>query len=62
MLYRIGMFSKLGKVTVKTLRYYDEMGLLVPAQVDGETGYRYYTTDQLFRLNQIMALRHTGSG
>lgn len=60
MLYRIGMFSKLGKVTVKTLRYYDEMGLLVPAQVDGETGYRYYTTDQLFRLNQIMALRQMG--
>lgn len=57
MLYRIGMFSKLGKVTIKTLHHYDEMGLLVPASVDEETGYRYYTTDQLLRLNHIIALR-----
>lgn len=59
-MYRIGMFSKLGKVTVKTLRHYDETGLLVPAFVDTENGYRYYTTGQLFRLGEIMALRQMG--
>jgi len=59
-MYRIGMFSKLGQVTVKTLHHYDEVGLLTPAQVDDFTGYRYYTTDQLFRLNEIVALRQMG--
>lgn len=59
-MYRIGMFSKLGRVTIKTLRHYDEEGLLAPAYVDEENGYRYYTTDQLFRLNKIVALRQMG--
>lgn len=59
-MYRIGMFSKLGRVTIKTLHHYDEVGLLAPAQVDTESGYRYYTTDQLFRLNEIVALRQMG--
>lgn len=59
-MYRIGMFSKLGKVTIKTLRHYDEVGLFAPAHVDEENGYRYYTTDQLFRLNEIVALRQMG--
>ncbi|MDR0841571.1 MAG: MerR family transcriptional regulator [Christensenellaceae bacterium] len=59
-MYRIGMFSKLGKVTIKTLRHYDEVGLLPPAQVDAETGYRYYTTEQLFKLHKIVALRQMG--
>jgi DNA-binding transcriptional MerR regulator len=54
------MFSKLAKTTVKTLRFYDESGLLCPAKVDEWTGYRYYTTDQLFRLNEIVALRQSG--
>ena len=59
-MYRIGMFSKLGRTTVKTLRHYDEAGLLAPAYVDEENGYRYYTTDQLFRLQEIVALRQMG--
>lgn len=59
-MYRIGMFSKLGRVTIKTLHYYDEVGLLAPAYVDEETGYRYYSTMQLFRLAEIMALRQMG--
>ena len=59
-MYRIGMFSKLGKVTIKTLRHYDETGLLAPAHVDSENGYRYYTTDQLTRLHEIVALRQMG--
>lgn len=59
-MYRIGIFSKLGKVTVKTLRHYDEVGLLTPAYVDEENGYRYYTTSQLFKLNEIVSLRQMG--
>ncbi|WP_242854467.1 MerR family DNA-binding transcriptional regulator [Oxobacter pfennigii] len=43
------MFSKLGKTTIKTLRYYDEVGLLTPAYVNEENGYHYYATDQLFK-------------
>lgn len=57
---KIGDFSKLGLVTIKTLRHYDEIGLLKPAQVDASTGYRYYSTSQLTRLNRIMALKDMG--
>lgn len=59
-MYRIGMFSKLARVTVKTLHHYDEVGLLAPAHVDEENGYRYYTAGQLVRLNEIVALRQMG--
>ena len=59
-MHRIGMFSKLGRVTVKTLRHYDEVGLLAPAHVDEENGYRYYATDQIVRLSEIVALRQMG--
>ncbi len=57
---RIGDFSKLSRVSIKTLRYYDEMGLLRPISIDRETGYRYYTVDQLPRLNRILALKDLG--
>ncbi len=39
---RIGDFSRLSRVSVKALRFYDEKGLLKPVQVDPSTGYRYY--------------------
>jgi len=54
------MFSKISKTTIKTLRHYDEVGLLAPAHVDEENGYRYYTTDQLFKLHEIIGLRQIG--
>ncbi|HEX2623439.1 MAG TPA: Clp protease N-terminal domain-containing protein [Phototrophicaceae bacterium] len=57
---RIGDFSRLSQVSIKTLRYYDETGLLKPAEVDRFTGYRYYTLDQLPRLNRILALKDLG--
>lgn len=56
----IGDFSRLGQVTVRTLRLYDELGLLEPARVDEATGYRYYTIDQLHRLNRILVLKGMG--
>ena len=43
----IGAFSKISNVTTKTLRYYDEIGLIKPVYVNDENGYRYYSTSQL---------------
>ncbi len=57
---RIGDFSKLAQVAVPTLRYYDQLGLLKPAHVDKFTEYRYYTVEQLPRLNRILALKDLG--
>ncbi len=55
-MFKIGDFSKLSRVSVKTLRYYDKLGLLKPAHVDHFTGYRYYSADQPPQLNRILAL------
>jgi DNA-binding transcriptional MerR regulator len=57
---RIGDFSRLSQVSVKTLRYYDELGLLKPAQVDPSTGYRLYEYQQLLRLYRILTLKDLG--
>lgn len=59
-MYLIGMFSRINRVTTKALRHYDELGLLKPEHVDPETGYRYYTNDQLPRLHRILALKQLG--
>jgi DNA-binding transcriptional MerR regulator len=57
---KIGDFSKLSRVSIKTLRYYDEMGLLKPVEIDRFTGYRYYSVSQIPRLNRILALKDLG--
>lgn len=57
---KIGDFSRLSFVSVKTLRYYDEFGLLKPAAVDEFTGYRLYSAEQLPRLHRIMAFKDLG--
>lgn len=59
-MFRIGDFSQLGQVSIRTLRLYDEMGLLKPAEVDDFTDYRYYSLGQLPRLNRIVALKDLG--
>lgn len=59
-MFKIGEFSALTRISVKTLRYYDEMGLLRPAHVDGFTSYRYYSAQQLPRLHRILALKDLG--
>lgn len=56
-LYRIGVFSQINRITVKALRYYDDIDLLKPEYVDESTGYRYYTSSQLPQLHRILALR-----
>jgi len=57
---KIGDFARLSQVSVVTLRYYDEMDLLKPVRVDSFTGYRFYSADQLPRLNRILALKDLG--
>jgi DNA-binding transcriptional MerR regulator len=59
-MFRIGDFAKISRVSVKTLHHYDEIGLLKPEMVDATTSYRYYTIDQLPRLNRILALKDLG--
>jgi DNA-binding transcriptional MerR regulator len=59
-MFSIGEFARLGAVSVRTLRHYDEIGLLHPAQVDQHTGYRSYAADQLGQLNRIIALKDLG--
>ena len=59
-LYKIGMFAAMNHVTVKALRFYEEQGLLMPALIHPETGYRYYTLSQMAVLHQITALKLVG--
>jgi DNA-binding transcriptional MerR regulator len=59
-MFSIGEFVRLGGVSVRTLRHYDEIGLLRPAAVDPGTGYRGYSAQQLGQLNRIMALKELG--
>jgi DNA-binding transcriptional MerR regulator len=56
----IGDFARHGRVSVRMLRHYDAIGLLRPAFVDQETGYRSYDAGQLSRLNRIVALKGLG--
>src|SRR5262249_48072045 len=58
--YRIGEFAALTGGSVKTLRFYDEIGLLPPAGVGPPTRYRLYTSAQLEALASILALRDLG--
>jgi effector-binding domain-containing protein len=57
---KIGDFSALSQVSIKTLRYYDERGLLSPAYIDASTGYRYYAAAQISQLHRILALKDLG--
>jgi DNA-binding transcriptional MerR regulator len=59
-MFSIGEFARLGGVSVRTLRHYDEIGLLRPATVDPDTGYRGYSAAQLGQINRIIALKELG--
>lgn len=56
-LLSIGNFSKIANITTKTLRYYDEIGLLKPSHVDSDTGYRFYDVSQLESILLISKLK-----
>ena len=53
----VGQFATMTHLSVKTLRHYHEVGLLEPARVDAQTGYRYYSLDQLPAAQLIRRLR-----
>ena len=57
---KIGEFSKIGRVSIKTLRHYDNIGLLKPVKIDDFTLYRYYDVEQLSTLNKILLLKNSG--
>jgi DNA-binding transcriptional MerR regulator len=56
-MYKIGDFSKVTNTPIKTLRYYDEIGLLKPSYIDYFTGYRYYEKNQINIIREIRALK-----
>ena len=59
-MYKIGDFSKKTGVSVKTLRYYDSIGLLKPSNIDHYTNYRYYTDEELALFKRIELLKKLG--
>ena len=55
-LYSIGQASAMIDVPVRTIRYYESIGLCTPSQIDEDSGYRYYSIDDIFRLDLIRSL------
>ena len=56
----IGEFARMSRLSPKALRMYDELGLLAPARVDAQTGYRWYDPAQLDRARLVASLRQVG--
>lgn len=59
-LYSVGQTARLLGITAKTLRYYETIGLVLPAYINTETGYRYYTSRQFQRIDRIKYLQSLG--
>ncbi len=59
-MFTVGEFSRICLVSVKTLHYYDKIGLLKPVKVDKSTGYRYYSREQMERMLLIQRLKRYG--
>ena len=57
---KIGDFANLFNVSIKTVRYYESMGLLIPKYVDIYTGYRYYDEDNIYTMQDIISLKNMG--
>ena len=56
-MYKIGELSKIVDISIKTLRYYDEIGILLPAHIDQFTGYRYYDDESILNIEMIKSLK-----
>ena len=56
-MYKIGEFSKLTNLSIRTLRYYDDIGLLVPEDIDIYTSYRYYGENNIREARLIEELK-----
>jgi len=59
-LFKISEFSRLSRIPLQTLRYYDQIGLFKPARIDRSTGYRYYAAEQLLEINRIVIFKELG--
>ena len=59
-MYKIGEFSKLTNLSITTLRYYNEIGILIPEDVDIYTNYRYYSENNLYQAKVINLLKEAG--
>ena len=59
-MFKIGEFSKMSKVTIKALRYYEKEGLIKPSYIDNNNGYRYYDSKQLVDISRIICLKQIG--
>ena len=57
---KIGNFSKYTRISVRMLRHYNEIGLLIPTDIDKQSAYRYYSESQLDKANKITALKEMG--
>jgi DNA-binding transcriptional MerR regulator len=57
---KIGDFARISGISIKALRYYDDIGILTPAHTDAFTGYRYYGLEQIARSERIAALKAMG--
>lgn len=61
-MFKIGEFSKIAQVSLRMLRHWDAIDLFRPARVDPDSGYRYYSAEQIPEVNRIVALRGMGFG
>lgn len=59
-MFKISEFSRLSRIPIQTLRYYDQIGLFKPARIDRSTGYRYYAAEQLLEINRIVIFKELG--
>ena len=59
-MYKIGELSRLCRIPIKTLRYYDSEGLPIPDEIDKFTGYRYYSAAKIAECNRIISLKELG--
>lgn len=60
-LFSIGEVAKIKDITIKALRYYHKMGILIPRYIDETTGYRYYSIDQFIHIDIIKSCRELGT-
>ncbi|MEK4931560.1 MerR family transcriptional regulator [Bacillus sp. FSL M7-1345] len=56
-IFSIGEVAKIKDITIKALRYYHKMGILIPKHIDESTGYRYYSIDQFIHIDIIKSCR-----
>jgi DNA-binding transcriptional MerR regulator len=59
-MFDTGKFSRMARVSKRTLRYYDSIDLFKPVKVDPETGIRYYSAEQFADINRIISLKELG--